>query len=375
MSTVTIGKSYFDALLRRAEFYTSAEDLVFGTDLSNHVTISKDEHNHLIQAEREYRLLKSALFRGGLKSETLDTLLAGEDEALGEPSPYEYVSDETMAKSSNSPASASRSYSTESSPSSNLVVRDRMLPSGAGHAVSYDELESSVESPYQEREDPYAARSQAAPVSAQRTVLITNLPKHTTYKDLVGVARGGRLLNLILRDNRSATLSFVEDAAEFMAYAKRTDIYLHTKRLEFRWCSQQFRLLPHVADKIAGGATRNLVIRGVAGKLTEDEIRDHLDHIHNLVVVDISFKNGDAYVSTNSIPNALFARTCMMSRTVYKGKRIEYYADECAVPLPCLESKGRAPVRHVGMKSVPLMNQYSLLGNEPDAESESDDTI
>ena len=29
--------------------YTSAQDVAFGTDLSNHVTISKDEHDHLVR--------------------------------------------------------------------------------------------------------------------------------------------------------------------------------------------------------------------------------------------------------------------------------------------------------------------------------------
>lgn len=61
-------------------------------------------------------------------------------------------------------------------------------------------------------------------------------------------------------------------------------MYLHTKRLEFRWNDRQFSVPPHVANKIANGASRNLVVRGALGKLTADQIRDHLDHIHNLVV-------------------------------------------------------------------------------------------
>jgi hypothetical protein len=129
-----------------------------------------------------------------------------------------------------------------------------------------------------------------------------------------------------------------------LAYAKRKDIYLHTKRLEFRWNDRQFHVPSHVANKIANGASRNLIIRGALGKLTANQIRDHLDHIHNLVVsqqarssikttqrsymdsqvLDIYFRGGDAFISTNSIHNALFARTCMMSRTGYKGLRIDW---------------------------------------------------
>jgi hypothetical protein len=65
----------------------------------------------------------------------------------------------------------------------------------------------------------------------QRTVLVTNLPERTTHKDLVSIVRGGRLLDIFLRNDRTATISFVEGAADFLFYAKRTDIYLHTKRV------------------------------------------------------------------------------------------------------------------------------------------------
>jgi hypothetical protein len=57
------------------------------------------------------------------------------------------------------------------------------------------------------------------------------LSDHTTHKDLAGIIRGGRLLDIHLRNDRSATVSFVEGAADFLTYAKRNDIYLHTKRV------------------------------------------------------------------------------------------------------------------------------------------------
>lgn len=205
---------------------------------------------------------------------------------------------------------------------------------------------------------------------------ITNLSERTTHKDLAGIIRGGRLLDIFLRSDRSATVSFVEGAADFLAYAKRNDIYLHTKRLEFRWADRQFHVPSHVSNKIASGATRNLVVRGVGGKLTADQIRDHLDHIHNLIVVDIYFRNGDAYISTNSIHNALFGRTCMMSRTAYKGLRIEYYPDECAAPLPRPTVKAHATPA-VASKPKPIANAYALLdtGSDDDTGSEEESYI
>lgn len=100
---------------------------------------------------------------------------------------------------------------------------------------------------------------------------------------------------------------------------------------------------PHVANKISIGATRNLVIRNALSKgLCETRIREDMEHIHNLVIVEVKFREGDAYVSTNSVHNCLFARTCMMSRRDYKGLRIEWYPDECAAPLPQIVPQPRS---------------------------------
>jgi hypothetical protein len=100
--------------------------------------------------------------------------------------------------------------------------------------VSYGESEpftGDPDSPPDEYEDQDRGPVQRIPLHDQRTVLITNLSERTTHKDLAGIVRGGRLLDIFLRNDRSATVSFVEGAAEFLAYAKRNDIYLHTKRV------------------------------------------------------------------------------------------------------------------------------------------------
>ena len=105
-------------------------------------------------------------------------------------------------------------------------------------------------------------------------------------------------------------------------------------KLEFAWNDRQFLLPGHVASKISTGASRNLIVRGVHRSITEQRLREDLDHIHNLVVISVFYNNGNAYLSLNSVHNALFARTCMMSRAMYKGMKIEWYPDECALPLP-----------------------------------------
>ena len=111
-------------------------------------------------------------------------------------------------------------------------------------------------------------------------------------------------------------------------------------------------------------------MRGLAGRVTEEQIRDHLDHIHNLVVVDVHFRGRDVHISINSIHNALFARTCMMSRTIYKGTRFDWAPDECAAPLPPPAMKARPLSMPPPPSQLSTKNIYAILdtGSEVDSE-------
>ncbi|OCK83349.1 hypothetical protein K432DRAFT_379589 [Lepidopterella palustris CBS 459.81] len=371
-STVTIGKTYFEALLRRAEFHTSADE--YDTPphaLSTNVTISKAEHDYLLQAAREYNILRSALFRGGLTPDTLDTLICGENEYCNGDTNADESWEEAFSRPNHVPVSMSMPHSNGLSPdaSDSTAVGDGFLPKprsyGLSRVHSFGPPGSSADTP-PEQDDHLGfdtAEVQPSrtpfPKNDQRTLIFSNLSDRITHKDLVEIIRGGRLLDIYMRNDRSATVSFVEGAREFLAYAKRNDFYLHSKRIEIRWNDRQFHLPNHVANKISIGATRNLVIRGGAEKLTEECIRDDMDHIHNLVVIDVKFKDDDIYISTNSIHNALFARTCMMSRSAYKGLRIEWYPDECAAPIPA-----RVPIPVSKPKATipaPITNRFELL--------------
>jgi hypothetical protein len=61
----------------------------------------------------------------------------------------------------------------------------------------------------------------------------------------------------------------------------------------------------------------------------------------------------------------------MMSRTLYKGLRIEYFADECAGPLPPARTYVSTPP--VASKSKPITNTYAILDTGTDLESDSED--
>jgi len=64
------------------------------------------------------------------------------------------------------------------------------------------------------------------------TLLFSSLPAGVTLKDITNVIRGGRLIHLWLRSaQRSAAISFAEGASDFLAFTKRNDIYIGTKRV------------------------------------------------------------------------------------------------------------------------------------------------
>jgi hypothetical protein len=148
-------------------------------------------------------------------------------------------------------------------------------------------------------------------------------------------------------------------------------------QVEISWSDRQFYLRPYIKQNIDHGASRNLVIRRVHPNISASLIREHLDHIHNLIVIDIRFNSGNAYISTNSVHNAMFARSCMMSRTTYRGMRIEYSPDDCAQALrkggrtpPKIEPK--APAKATGH----LQNRFQMLsvdGSENSDNSDDDD--
>jgi len=119
---------------------------------------------------------------------------------------------------------------------------------------------------------------------------------------------------------------------------------------------------------ISRGATRNLLLSKVPPTLTEAQIREDLDHIHNLHVEKIEMKGGSILVNLNSVCVALFARTCLMSRSSYKGIKIEFAADECAGRLPTSERKDFER-KEVQEKAAPK-NRFDILATAKDSEDE-----
>ena len=183
----------------------------------------------------------------------------------------------------------------------------------------------------------------------------------------------------------AANVAFVEGASAqaFFEHVKRYDLYINGRRIEVSWNERQFVLQGHIASRIANnGATRNLCLASISPQITAERIRDDLDHIHNLVVVDLWFDGNCAFVSLNSVVAACFARQCLMSRLDYKnGTKIKYFADDCALPLP-EKPKPKFNSAVIGKRPVKKGSSASLnrfqalnLGSESSESGDSDFTV
>ncbi|KAK0099625.1 hypothetical protein ONS95_013478 [Cadophora gregata] len=404
---VSVEKAYLDTLLRKAQFHTDGVDYCVPVHVPT-VTITKLEHDSLLKASREYANLQRNLFRGGVAAETLAVLVNDDagSEQNGGTTAYSALEDPTdsdafFPQSLESAAHASNENGQDYTYGRNANYTPRggngqvNRPNGKNGTNSYsngfehsphDDYGSSPDgvdgfydgSPNDDSQAP-GQRQQYAKF-AKRTILLSNLPEGTTHSEITNVVRGGMLLDIYVRNNdRNASVSFLEELAaqEFFRHVKRYDLYIRGKRVDIRWNERQFILPGHVANKISIGATRNLVILNYNPKHTEQVIRDDLEHIHNLIVVKVDYRGPHCYISTNSVHNSMFARTCMMSRATYKGAKIEWDIDECAAPLEKpLSARETLPVNRK-KDSAPLKNRFELLnldnGGEPDSDEDEED--
>lgn len=152
-------------------------------------------------------------------------------------------------------------------------------------------------------------------------------------------------------------------------------------QVNVRWSERHFVLSKYVAIKITQGATRNLLFQHITRQITEARIREDLEHIHNLVVVDIQVDDDSARVSLNSIQHSLCARSCLVSRRTYRGIKIDWIADECTEPWPTATPRPTKATKAVANKTMAqVMNRFGVLnidgtedGSHPQVPEETDD--
>lgn len=233
--------------------------------------------------------------------------------------------------------------------------------------------------------------------SSRRTLVLSGLSASVTHGEIVSVIKGGKVLNITFKSpHRAAIVTFVDGASRFLHWATRNDLKIQSRRVsgtyavvrqafntsqvEVKWAQHQHQIDQSLRKSIALGATRNLVIQGAEQRgLTEARIRSDMEHIDQLVIIDISFRNGNAYISTNSIGHARHARFCMMSRAEYKACKVNYDADECDVALPHADyviKPGRlqsAPKHIASKKSFASTNKFAVLETEFEDNASNDD--
>lgn len=63
-------------------------------------------------------------------------------------------------------------------------------------------------------------------------------------------------------------------------------------QIEVNWADKRFRLISHVKAKMDDcGAIRNLLVgSAVAQGITAEQVREDMDHIHKLTIVDMPFQ-------------------------------------------------------------------------------------
>ncbi|EXF82223.1 hypothetical protein CFIO01_03157 [Colletotrichum fioriniae PJ7] len=383
-SMVSIDRNYLDTLIRRAQLNTDND--ANSTYLT--VTITRAEHDILVKKAREFANLRRNLMRGGVTEATLAVLTCDESNHQEDnvekqaTSPRESPRNEIQRPISQprvTTARATRGNQTSSRPPIQQPAKREWAEE---EPVTLDESEPTIspvepelkpEHGFVNQNDSQLPMRPRFERLATRTVLISNLAEGTTHADVVGVVRGGQLLDIFMRPyDRTAHVSFLHgpDAAAFIEHTRRHDLYIRQKRVDVRWSDRHFTLPGHVANKLSIGASRNLILRRCDPKLTEEEIRDDMEHIHNLVVIAVSFRGGSCYINTNSVHNAMFARTCMMSRFKYKGSKIEWDVDECAQPLPTESHRVQTQVPPTRRPMNPMANRFELLKLEKTEEDE-----
>ncbi|KZF22728.1 hypothetical protein L228DRAFT_282815 [Xylona heveae TC161] len=376
--SVTIDKGYFETLLRRAELHENVIHNHGITQENGSVILLWREYQNLIRQSQEYAALRQTLLLGGVDLETLELLVHQTPTALNVPKP---AADVERPIPSKQPDPGSNPRATNAARAPNTLMQGKNSGSGsksfdfqAGQLAidKKNDLQAPPERGFpntsvkaNERND-VDTGSDSALKDERRTLRITGLPKHTTHKKLIEAIRGGALIDIFLKKDGSANVSFVKsDAARnFYEYSSRHGIFILGTKVDVCWNDRQFVINPSMAYKLSKGASRNLILRNVHAGITAAKLRQDLDHIHNLVVVDITSRAGNMIICLNSISVSVFARTCILSRAIYKGMFLDWYPDECAAPLVTLGAEKVGKIERPGIRKEPSKNRYMVLNTE-----------
>ncbi|KAL6913188.1 hypothetical protein FSHL1_010871 [Fusarium sambucinum] len=361
------------------------------THKSQCVCIPQEEYSSLVAAAHQYFYLRQNLNQCGFDDATLNALCLPTaaqntsslaNERVGDSTSTQFAPDiSTLYQNQKSASFGGHDEKQALNGSKNLD--GDALPQSSTYAGN--SLDQQHRGPLQnnKRSDSH----QWVESAAQRSVQLLNLAPGVTHGEIAAIVRGGPLLEIFLRaKDNSATVSFVResDAIAFLDHTRTCGLYLKDRKIHAKWSDYQYVVRGQVAYHVARGATRNFVIRKRDPNTTAQGLREDLDHIHNLYVIDIEFNKANCFVSTSSVNSAIFARNCLLSRSEYKNSRIEWVADECGQPLETLPSDAKAPVlcvkedssaapTHPSRKNL-MGNRFQLLDLSDTDTSHGDDS-
>ncbi|KAJ6786926.1 hypothetical protein PWT90_00068 [Aphanocladium album] len=309
------------------------------------VRLDRNEYDRLLLVASKYDKLCQNLIRGGVDTDTLEILSKNNGSQGSETDLFEGCDSFEETQTDSSPESTVVNYRGRSFPTGGPFYTVRkptnITPDSEAESDSFSE---SVVSNDENSLVPDDSASVVAPrhpyqQNAKRTLQLGNLPPNTSRKDVVAVIRGGPVVDIYFhfKEHRAA-VSFIhgDHAQKYYEFAQSTGVYIRGSLIHVSWNSRHFILAPYISQQLRGGASRNLVVRHYDRRITAESIREDLEHIHNLAVIDVEFSGLDCFLKTNSITAASFARTFMMSRLV---SRIEWAPDECMQSLGQLKSK------------------------------------
>ncbi|KAK7548250.1 hypothetical protein BKA81DRAFT_225042 [Phyllosticta paracitricarpa] len=381
---VTIGRNYYNHLLIRSDYYAPLDETApRGTPIPM-VKITREEHQCLVKSVHEYTSLRRHLLDWGMPLEDLETLsLSGYPVRRGR---------NNTSLDSSQHAQSSPTHSDCLTAASSVQLQDS-APLTASFGLTTPSSASSVGDDYP-TDTPESDPGPELPVLSvkgrlqtnknlqldeircrdRRSLQLSDLPRFTKHQDIVDAVRGGSLVEVYIRwQDRSARVSYVHGshAASFKNHVQQFGLYIKGQRVSVDWAEFQFQIYGALAKKIKFGATRVLCLRNAVGLLNEQRIRDDMEHIHNLVIVNIKSCSHDIFVECSSILAAEFARTCMMSRIPYRDFKIESFPDGCAQHLVTRQKFTVSPAKS---KSLPRRNNiYSVLTLENDGCASSEE--
>ncbi|KAJ4515082.1 hypothetical protein HRR90_003641 [Exophiala dermatitidis] len=212
---------------------------------------------------------------------------------------------------------------------------------------------------------------QGAAATEKRSLRLSGLAPETTLLDIVKAIRGGTILHMKLAaDANMALLSFVEPAAAEALFARATanKIFIKNRLIAASWERRQREINKGTAYHMENsGATRNLLIRRVRPNMTPETVKLDLKHIYGLEIIDISMRDGNIYVSLNSLGLAVTAKCCLLSRVEYRMLAIEYQPDECAQPWSSITATDATASKKTSAQTKPaeagFRNRFDTLGD------------